>query len=241
MIFLKQTTKPKVISFDLDNTLYDCETVLRQAEEWFAGYLSHKYNLGGGQSSDYRFWRDIKSKCLKLNPELAHDVTALRAYGLQAAFDILKIKLTLDEAFALVEIFRNKRSQGHVCSTIKDFLIKLKERYPICLLSNGNCNLEILGLENIFSEDFRPNLNGLKSKPFPDLYNKCAAHYGVGLGSILHVGDDPITDVNGAVDAGCMCAWVYKGYSGISPDEGTVRSLPNIIVKSVLDLEDWLL
>lgn len=241
MIFLKQTPKPKVISFDLDNTLYDCETVLRQAEIWFAGYLSDKYRLGSGKSSDYRFWGDIKRLCLKAKPELVHDVTALRAYGLIAAFDVLKLKLSLDEAYALAEVFRVKRSQGHVCNTIKEFLVRLKEKYPICLLSNGNCNLEILGLDEIFLEDFRPNLQGVKSKPFPDLYYKCAEYYGVDVGDILHIGDDPITDVNGAVDAGCMCAWVYKGYSGISPDESLVRSLPNIVIKSVLELEDWLL
>lgn len=45
MKFLKQInlSKIKVLSFDLDNTLYDCETVLRKAESWFTQYLCDTY------------------------------------------------------------------------------------------------------------------------------------------------------------------------------------------------------
>ena len=78
-------SKIKVLSFDLDNTLYDCQSVLTKAENWFTTYLCDKYGLGG-ECVSYDYWAKIKSRILHENMRLEDDVTLLRAVSLVEAF-----------------------------------------------------------------------------------------------------------------------------------------------------------
>ena len=64
---------------------------------------------------------------------------------------------------------------------------------------------------------------------------------GVKKDEMLHIGDDPYTDVYGAVKSSIPCAWIYKGYTGISPDERHLKHLPEIVLDNVLELEALLL
>lgn len=241
MIFYRQVLKPKVLSFDLDNTIYDCETVLRKAESNFAKYLCERYQFSDPKLQDYAFWAEIKSQCLQRERALANDVTALRAYSLIEAFSLLGRELSEAEAFALVDDFIADRSKGDVSEKMKRYLKALKERYEICAISNGNVNTKILGVEDIFTVDFRPSLNSLNCKPHADLFLKCATFYRVKPEEILHIGDDPYTDVTGAVQAGCQSAWVYRGYTGISPDERYLKAVPSVSIKDVYELSSWLM
>ena len=80
MKFYKQIdlSKIKVLSFDLDNTLYDCQSVLTRAENWFTTYLCDRYGLGGKYQS-YDYWANVKSKVLHedMSLEDAHELTCI--------------------------------------------------------------------------------------------------------------------------------------------------------------------
>ena len=241
MIFYKQVVKPKVLSFDLDNTIYDCETVLRKAEAWFAKYLYERYQLVNPKLAEYDFWAKIKNQCLANNQALANDVTALRAYSLLDAFKFLGKNISEQEAFALVAEFVKVRSKGFVSDKMKRYLRDLKSHYEICAISNGNVDTKILGVDDIFKIDFRPRIDAYNCKPYADLFIQCAQHYRVDNWEILHIGDDPYTDVMGAVFAGCQSAWVYRGYTGISPDEHHLKVLPSVSVNDVYELSSWLM
>lgn len=241
MIFYKQVSRPKVLSFDLDNTIYDCETVLRKAEAWFAKYLYERYQLANPKFAEYDFWAQIKNQCLANNQALANDVTALRAYSLVDAFKLLGKNISKQEAFSLVAEFVKVRSKGSVSDKMKQYLRALKQHYEICAISNGNVDTRILGVDDIFGIDFRPKVDIYNCKPHADLFIQCAQHYSVDKKEILHIGDDPYTDVMGAVYAGCQCAWVYRGYTGISPDEHHLKVLPSVSVNDVYELSPWLM
>ena len=243
MKFFKQIdlSKIKVLSFDLDNTIYDCETVLRKAEAWFTQYLCDTYGLGGA-CLKYDFWAQIKSEVLHDNPELADDVTLLREVSLVEAFRRLKIPLEngLADAKKLVDLFVEHRSSGFVHQDIYDMLSALKQKYPMVAISNGNLKPSKIMVDGYFERDFRPAVGGLRRKPFADMFIECAKFKNVKIDEILHIGDDPFTDVYGAVQAGCKCAWVYKGYTGVSPDEKNLKVLPDILLDNVLELKTLL-
>ncbi len=234
-------SKIKVLSFDLDNTIYDCQSVLTRAEDWFTQYLCDTYGLGGA-CLKYDFWAQIKSEVLHNNPKLADDVTYLREVSLVEAFDRLKIPLKngIDDARKLVELFVQHRSAGYVHPQIYDMLSQLKAKYPMIAVSNGNLNPEQIDVAKYFEADIRPSIDGLRRKPFSDMFIECAKFKNVKIDEILHIGDDPFTDVFGAVQAGCKCAWVYKGYTGISPDEKFLKVLPDILLDDVLELNNLL-
>ncbi len=233
----------KVLSFDLDNTIYDCQTVLINAQNWFTSYLCDKYGLGG-ECLSYDFWASIKKNLLLTEPLLEHDVTLLRARSLVEAFKIknLPLKGGLDEALALVREFIKIRSRGIIHDEVRSLMASLQDKYPLVAVSNGNLDTDILGITSYFCYDLRPGMSPLvRCKPHPDLFEQCARLYGVKTCEILHIGDDPYTDVLGAVNAGCRCAWVYKGYTGISADEKSIRVLPDVLLHNVLELKELLL
>ncbi len=244
MRFLKKfdVTTIKLLSFDLDNTIYDCQSVLTKAEDWFTGYLCDRYGLGGA-CRDYAFWKAIKKDVLKNNPNLANDVTELRVRSLILAFDYLKVPLENGYATAssLVARFIEKRSKGYIEPNIVNMLLNLKKVFPLVAISNGNLMPKVLGIEGIFEKDYRPNLEGTRRKPYADLFSLCAKEYHLKPHEILHIGDDPYTDVLGAVHAGCLCAWLYRGYSGISDDERQIRALPHVVFDRIEELQTLLL
>ncbi len=234
-------SKIKVLSFDLDNTIYDCQTVLTKAEDWFTEYLCNRYGLGG-ECLKYDFWAQVKSEVLHENWDLADDVTRLREESLVEAFKRLKIPLKggIKEASELVSMFVEHRSRGVVHPEIYELMDYLKSRYPLIAVSNGNLNPDAINVTHYFERDIRPSIGGLHRKPFKDMFIECARYKNVKIDEILHIGDDPFTDVYGAVNAGCKCAWVYKGYTGISPDESHLKVLPDILLDNVLELKNIL-
>ncbi len=235
-------SKIKVLSFDLDNTIYDCQSVLTKAEDYFTSYLCQRYGLGG-ECASYSFWAKIKSNLLKERPELENDVTMLRAVSLVEAFKLLKLPLKggLDEALELVALFVKHRSAGFVAPEIFTMLSNLKSRYSLVAVSNGNLDSKQLGVLDYFEKDIRPNMERLRCKPNEDMFLECARFKNVKNDEILHIGDDPYTDVYGSVLANIPCVWLYKGYTGISPDERKIKLLPNIMIDNILELNTLLL
>ncbi|MGN0902643.1 MAG: HAD-IA family hydrolase [Succinivibrio sp.] len=244
MKFFKSLDKSRirVLSFDLDNTIYDCESVLREAEKWFTEYLCERYGLGGEYQS-YDYWARVKSNILKNEPELEDDVTLLRAKSLLEAFKSMRYPLKggMNEAMELLGIFIKKRSSGVVEQEVIKLLEDLAEKYPVVSISNGNLDIEILGVKSNFCYDLRPVLSKLHRKPHPDLFKECARLYGIGTSEILHIGDDPYTDVYGSVMAGCQSVLLYKGYQGKSPDHRYLKVLPEVCISNILELRKLLI
>ena len=231
----------KVLSFDLDNNIYDCQSVLCAAENWFSEYLTDRYNLMPF-CNDYSFWAKIKKDLLLQEPRLEDDVTLLRAKSLVIAFESLKqpLKGGLEEAKDLVLEFIKKRSAGSVSIEVVQMLEKLKQKYRMISVSNGNLDPRILKIDHLFEYDLRPKMGVFKCKPHSDLFDECSRLANVPPCEILHIGDDPYTDVYGAVSAGFNCAWLYKGYTGISNDEKYLKVLPHVQLDNILELDSLL-
>ena len=244
MKFYKQIdlSKIKVLSFDLDNTIYDCQTVLTRAENWFTNYLCERYGLGGKYQS-YDYLANVKSKVLHEDMSLEDDVTLLRAQSLVVAFKEIGIPLKggLEEAIDLVKLFIKKRSDGVVSDDVRTLMSDLKAKYPLISVSNGNLDAKQLEVSSYFENDLRPVRFKFHRKPHQDLFFECANFKQVQPCEILHIGDDPYTDVFGAVCSGCKCVWLRKGYTGISPDEHFLSVLPDIEIENILELRQLLL
>ena len=69
------------------------------------------------------------------------------------------------------------------------------------------------------------------SKPNNIIFKAAADKAGVDITAISHVGDDPIRDVLGAIDAGALAAWV-KG----DADDWREKQSPHIVVSHIREL-----
>ncbi len=242
MIFYKSLKPIKAVSFDLDDTLYDNKPIIGAAEEWFAQMLWERYKLPR-KTACYDFWAEVKNREAFLHPELEDDVTLLRARSLVTAFMELGKPLPggLDEGLSLTREFIHERSKITVPESSFALLKTLGERYPLAALSNGNSDTKQDGLAPYFKYDLRPQAGGPRRKPFPDLWLKFAESEGIKPGEILHVGDEPYSDINGAVKAGCQCAFLKDGIAGKSPGVKDLRALPTVELSSLGELLTLLL
>ena len=135
----------------------------------------------------------------------------------------------------------DKRSDGKVDKSVYNLLEKLRQKYPLISISNGNLNTDKLNLTEYFEYDLRPNLEGILCKPNSPIFEKAASLMHVRADQILHIGDDPYTDVYGAVLSHFKTVWYYKGYNGICPDERYLQALPDIQIDDIFELEPLLL
>ncbi|MCR5535908.1 MAG: HAD-IA family hydrolase [Succinivibrio sp.] len=235
MRFFKALQPIKAISFDLDDTLYDNVPIISQAEVDFARYLCTTYQLPEFTAKP-QFWAELKDKTLAAEPALANDVTALRIHALMQSFSFLHLHLSFEQASTLIAKFIQMRSQIKVPAASFEILDRLKVRYPLAALSNGNSDLRQSGLEHCFNYDLRPNLDSLRSKPQPDLFYAYARLLKLKPSEILHIGDDPVTDVEGAMLAGCQCAWLRGGYAGRCAQFPALTAVPTFMIDSLDEL-----
>jgi len=223
----------QVISFDLDDTLYFNEEVIKKAER-------HQFDtvcslVPAAKEHGIEFWLRLKWQIAKQQPELRHDVTEWRKaviksglshFGLTGAELSAGINLVYNEFYAA-------RSNFEVPQQSFGVLSKLSKKYPLVAVTNGNADIERLGLSQYFVGYYRAGENNTRSKPHPDLLELAAKQLDVPLQHILHIGDNPETDVKAAINAGCQSLWFNTKpsipYSGQILADGEYSNLDDLL------------
>ncbi len=228
MKFYRRLKTFKAISFDLDDTLYDNGPVIQRAEDWMFGHFATNYSeLVPHQ------WSELKWQQLKLDPELAHDVSLWRIKALQALFvqKGYSAATALAEAQEVFNQFLSVRSDFEVPQESFDVLAELARFCPVVAITNGNLDADKVGLSDSFRFILKAG-DGVKSKPFPDMFDIAAQRLDITTRDILHVGDHLKTDVFGAKFCGAQAVWLNDGKSHFSK----CRSLPDIEIIRLADL-----
>ena len=120
-------------------------------------------------------------------------------------------ELAAREAAFLQKRFIAVRSDFCVPDTTISVLRKLRQRVKVAALTNGNADPSLIGLDGEI--DFCLRAAGfMMSKPAPDLFLEAASRFGVKPEEVLHVGDDAVTDIIGAKNAGFMSCAVPSKY-----------------------------
>lgn len=206
--FYKQIETPiKAISFDLDDTLYVNDEVIRQAERAQFDVLSQ--HLPSVQEAGITPWLSLKWQVLNENPSLKHDVTEWRraviAHGLKAHTQDKELTNRLvDEAFSA---FYQARSNFSIEPSVFAVLKQLSSRYPLVAITNGNVDIHRLGLTPYFVSYYRAGENGLRMKPYPDMLKAACRELDIKESELLHIGDNLLTDIKGAQNTGSPHLW----------------------------------
>ncbi|MGB5854055.1 MAG: HAD-IA family hydrolase [Oceanisphaera sp.] len=207
MRFYKRLTQVKVISFDLDDTLYDNVPVIAAAEAWLLQALKQHHPESTLLGPDNL--AAIKRQVLLAEPELSHDVSACR---LRVLTEGLRQQGMDDRAAAAMaeefyQGFLTERGKIQVPETSHQVLTELGQHYQLAVITNGNLPLEHTALAPYFDVVLRAGIDG-RMKPAPDMFDTLAKKTGATLAEILHIGDHIKTDVAGAVHAGCQTIWL---------------------------------
>ena len=207
-VLRKNTTMiaPLVLSFDLDDTLWPVGPVIAAAESALLSWLRERYprTVTG---HDLESLRSLRVRVAERFPQHGHDLTFLRLRALQDLFGAAGHAESLaDEAF---EVFFNARNRVEFYDDVRPALVRLRSRYRLFALSNGNADLRRCGIADLFAGHMTARAAGA-AKPDAQIFARLAELAGVEPAQVLHVGDDPLTDVMGATRAGMQAVWLNR-------------------------------
>jgi len=196
----------RAIAFDLDNTLWDVEPVLARAEARLFGWLQTHCPRITARLSPQDMKR-AREELARREPHNAHDFTYLRTAALAAhAREHGYEEHIAERAF---EVFLAARCEVALFADVQPGLARLKSRYTLASLSNGNADLARIGLDHLFSLSLNARQIGA-AKPARRCFERLAQELALAPAQVLYVGDDPHLDVLAARPAGLPTAWMNR-------------------------------
>lgn len=226
----------RVITFDLDDTIWDVRPVLIEAERRMQHWLGEHAPAaravladGGAQA--------LRHELVSADPALSHQLSRLRTQVLHRA--MLQSGHAEPRAAELAQrafgIFLTARHEVTLFDGVATLLRELGQQYRLGALSNGNADLRRLAFGDLFEFHFSAEAIGA-AKPDPALFHAALQHTRVSADEVLHVGDSAEHDVAGAANAGIRSVWVNPLCAPF-PD---LPIRPTAEVRSVLELPEIL-
>jgi HAD superfamily hydrolase (TIGR01549 family) len=221
----------RLITFDLDDTLWDLRPVLVQAEQdlatWAAGRCPELV-----ERFDRTALMALRLELMASRPELAHRISDVRIESLRLALE--QCGRAPAEALTLAregfEIFIAARHAVQPFDGVEECLKELQARYTLGVITNGNADVFRLPLGRYF--DFAVRAETLAAaKPDPIPFSEALRTAGVEAAETLHVGDHHDHDIAGAIGAGMRSAWYNpraKAWPGGPQADGEFRDFAEL-------------
>ncbi|MBS0380310.1 MAG: HAD family hydrolase [Proteobacteria bacterium] len=218
----------RAIAFDLDNTLWDVEPVLQRAEARLYEWLrAESPRITAALSPEDM--RRAREALARSEPHQAHDFTYLRTAALAA--HAREHGYGEDLAPRAFEVFLAARCEVELFPDVRPALARLARRYRLGTLSNGNADLDRIGLGDAFQVSLNARQIGA-AKPERRVFERLSDALGVAPGELWYVGDDPHLDVAAARAAGLGTVWVnrraHRWPEGQPPADLTVVDLTEL-------------
>jgi 2-haloalkanoic acid dehalogenase type II len=196
----------RAVAFDLDNTLWDVGPVIVRAEQSLHEWL-RKHCPRIAERVSLEEMRAAREQLARSEPHNAHDFTYLRITALAAhARECGYEEEVAERAF---EVFFAARNELQPYVDVQPALERLRARYTLASLSNGNADLVLIGLASLFSVSLNARQIGV-AKPHLRCFQQLAGDLRLEPRNILYVGDDPFLDVQAARAAGLRTAWMNR-------------------------------
>ncbi|MFT7289521.1 MAG: 2-haloalkanoic acid dehalogenase type II [Halieaceae bacterium] len=228
----------KVITFDLDNTLWDVMPALLRAEDAQRRWLT-QYRPGVMEDIGHEALWALKKKLWKAHPELSHNVSAMRKLllselQLAAGYTPQEAQAGAEGAFGA---FLEERQRVEIYAEALQVLESLADRYCLGALTNGNADVYKTDAGEHFDFAFLAEEIGA-SKPAPDMFHAALECTGASPGEVLHVGDNPEHDVLGALRVGMHAVWVNAEGESWSAVANAKGHAPHGIIRHIRELPD---
>lgn len=194
----------KAITLDLDDTLWPVAPTIRGAEAeanaWFAVHAPSVLEAWDGPARML-----LRQRIIDAAPERSHDLGHIRREMFRQMLDDTGHDPA--QAEIVYRIFMAARHRVTLYDGAAEALARLAARYPVVAISNGNADLRVIGLDHHFHAALSASDFGA-AKPDPGIFLAACDRLRLAPEAVLHIGDDPHTDVLGARRAGLRAGWV---------------------------------
>jgi putative hydrolase of the HAD superfamily len=225
--------KLRAICFDLDNTFWDVGPVIERAELELHAWLN-EHCPGAVAPGDVAALRRERELVLAAHPGRTHDLSFVRQEALRR--QIVAAGHPAERAMQAFAVFYAARNRIEPYADVLPALARLRARFRLFTLTNGNADLAQIGLDRHFEIRLAAGEVGF-AKPDVRIFSTMLARAGLAPQEVLHVGDEPHTDVVGAHDAGLDAAWVNR----VGADWPAELRPPRFTVPDLQSLADVLL
>lgn len=197
----------KLLCFDLDNTLWPVEPVIRRAEEETWRWLAERAPDAVARI-EVDVMRAVRLRLLAERPDYVHNLTALRRDAMTLA--LFEAGYGEPEARALAEgaltEFLHHRNRVEIFPDARAALERLAAGYRLAALSNGNADLSRIGLDHLFDTVLSAEKVG-RAKPDAAMFRRALHDTGTRAAEALHIGDHVEQDVLAARMHGLRAVW----------------------------------
>lgn len=199
----------KLVTLDLDNTLWDAETIIYDAHRAMVAWLIENVPQCEPLLGD-EAWRALRKQVIRERPDIAHHPTDIRKAMLRAALtplalDVTELEQAVDGAF---NVFHEGRNRVTPFPEAIALLTYLQDHVPVVAITNGNADLNRIGIAHHFQHIVSAESAGV-AKPHPDIFHKALQLAGdIKPEEALHVGDHIEEDVEAARQLGFKTIWV---------------------------------
>jgi putative hydrolase of the HAD superfamily len=194
----------RCVTFDLDDTLWECEPLLMAAEEAFYDWIDAHYPRITECHSNASLVAHRREFFARF-PEMGHDFTYLRRRWLHHLGE------TFEYGAELVEpgfrVFWEHRNAVTLFDGAHALLDGMRDRFSVGAITNGNADVHHIGIGHYFDFVITAAEAGA-AKPKPEIFHAALDAAGVEASHAVHVGDDPERDMRGAMAVGMRTVWV---------------------------------
>ena len=219
----------RAISLDLDDTLWPIGPIMAHAEQALKQWLGA--NAPGALALyDQAEWvQQARRRAQAALADKPHDFSAMRRDMIGQA--LAQAGEQTDLATPAFEVFYAARQQVTLFDDALETLDFLAQRFPLAALTNGNADVQRVGLGAFFQFAVSAHEHGI-AKPDPRIFWHTAERLNLAPEAVLHVGDDAALDILGARAAGMPCVWLNRqGAPWVhdGPPPWTVSSLRELV------------
>ena len=222
----------QAITLDLDDTLWPVWPAIQRAEVALENWLNQHAPMAAALFANASVRDEIRGHVVRTRPELKHNLSAVRKEEIRTTLYRAKENPSLAEA--AFEVFYAERNRVNLFDDAILALEFLSARFPVVALSNGNADIERIGIKPFFRASVNAQEFGV-GKPDARIFYAAAGAVAVNPANVLHIGDDAGLDVLGALNAGMQTAWLNREGSAWSHAE-----TPHITVSSLTQLCDYM-
>jgi HAD superfamily hydrolase (TIGR01509 family) len=197
----------KLLTFDLDHTLWDPTPALIAAEQ-----AMHQW-IAENSPATARFYppeaiREYRNQLAEAYPEFRDKLSELRFDTLRRVF--MQSGHHRDQAHSMAtqafDAFYQVRSRLTLFSGVDEVMQQLKQQYHIAAVTNGNADLTLAGFDHYFDGHFNADNHGA-AKPAPDMFLAALSQAEATPAETLHIGDHPEQDIAAAAALGIQTIW----------------------------------